>query len=1030
MNKIIFFLSLAIVLLPGLVFAQQRVVTGTVKDQYGPLARATVAEKLLPANTVAADEHGKFRIVLRGNSNTLVVTYLNYQRQEVNLKKETGVDIQIVMQQSSQGMDEAVVVGFGKKKRITNTGAVSSINADEIRDVPTSSVQNALAGKLPGFFTQQRSGQPGHDASDYFIRGVSSLNPAGNRPLIVVDDIEYTYDQLSQINVNEIESISILKDASTTAIYGIKGANGVLVVTTRRGGAGKPKFDVRLEGGGQAPVRTPKFLDSYHTAQLVNEAYSNDGIAPLFSQTDLDLFKNGTDPYGHPNVNWYKAINRPYSLQANANLDISGGTSTVKYFISGGAFTQNGSVKNFSTNSDGVNSNYFYKRYNIRSNLDIQATKNLSLRLDATTRFMDINQPYAVNVIGSIYDFSKYHPYSAPFMNPNGTYAFAFDTQNQLPTINAMLATMGYTRNRRTDFNVLLGFTEKLDDVVRGLSLVGRVAYASVEQNSLTLFRGYPPTYHFDPRDESYHLNTGVSTGGYTYSTYRTLGNTDIDNQRTNVQIYLNYERMFGVDHHLTSLLLWNQESFRVDKDVTGIFPVIGQVPQKYRGYSLKIGYDYKQKYLIDLNAALNGSDRFQDNKRNGFFPAIGIGWNMAKEKFFSQALPFANLFKLRATYGVVGSDVALGNQYLYNQVYNQGGGYSFGQTGQSVGTIYEGALGNNNVTWEKSKKFDVGLDVNLFNDKISFSADYFHEHRYDQLVTPGNTPLILGIGVSPTNVGVTVNRGWEETITYHDKIGSVQYSVGLVWSYAKNKILFMAEASPRYPWLAVTGHSINQPFGYQFQGFYSQSDVNDPKVAKPVGAVAVQPGDLKYRDINGDGFIDQNDITTIGKPNLPNTSIGMPIKVSYKGFDASVLFQGAFGYSLGLTGTAIEPFKGQFQPIHEARWTPATAASAKFPRLTSNPTTINSPGSYNSDFWVIDAHYIRMKTVELSYILPRKWLPLRFNNGRLYVSAYNLLTWSNISKKYQQDPEVASNTAGDAYLAQRVVNIGLQVGL
>jgi hypothetical protein len=238
-----------------------------------------------------------------------------------------------------------------------------------------------------------------------------------------------------------------------------------------------------------------------------------------------------------------------------------------------------------------------------------------------------------------------------------------------------------------------------------------------------------------------------------------------------------------------------------------------------------------------------------------------------------------------------------------------------------------------------------------------------------------------------------------------------------------------MAEASPRYPWLAVTGHPINQPFGYTWLGFYSPSDVTDTKVAKPVG-YAVQAGDLKYKDVNGDGVIDQNDITAIGKPNLPSLTMGMPLKVGYKGLDISVLFQGAFGYSLGLKGNAIEPFQSQFQPIDERRWTPATAASAEFPRLTSNPTTINSPSSYYSNFWLINAHYIRLKTVEISYILPRKWLPLRFNNGRLYCSAYNLLTWSNVSKKYQQDPEVASNTAGDAYLAQRVVTIGLQVGL
>ncbi|OQP40049.1 SusC/RagA family TonB-linked outer membrane protein [Niastella yeongjuensis] len=1027
MNKLVVLFSIAVLFLPGLAVAQDKVVTGTVKDANGPLAGATVAEKQESRNAVAADSRGHFRIILRGNSGVLVFSYLNYQQQEVNVKKDH--EIEVIMQQSVQGMEEMVVVGFGKKKRITNTGAVSSINAAEIRDVPTSSVQNALAGKLPGFFTQQRSGQPGKDASDYFIRGVSSLNPDGNQPLIVVDDIQYTYQQLAQINVNEIESISILKDASTTAIYGIKGANGVLVVTTRRGAAGKPKFNVRMEGGAQAPVRTPKFLDSYHTAELVNEAYTNDGLTPVFSQADLDAFKTGNDPYGHPDVNWYKAINRPYSLQGNSNLDISGGTSHVKYFISGGAFSQSGSIRNFSTNTDGVNSNYFYKRYNVRSNLDIQATKNLTVRLDATVRFGDINQPYAMDVISNIYDFSKIHPYSAPFINPDGSWAYAYDTEKQLPTINAQLASQGYKRDRRTDYNVLLGFTEKLDDITPGLSLTGRLAYASVEQNNLTLFRTFPPSYHYDPRDNSYHLNTGVSTGGYTYGTYRTLGNTDIDNQRTNVQVYLNYDRVFAADHHFSGLLLWNQESYRVDVDNTGFFPVVGQVPHKYRGYSLKVGYDYKQKYLIDFNGAFNGSDRFQASKRNGFFPAVGVGWNMAKEEFFDKLLPAFSLFKLRATYGIVGSDVAPGNQYLYNQVYNQGGGYSFGQNNQGAGTIYEGALGTKNVTWEKAKKFDAGLDVNLFNDKISLSADYFHEYRYDQLVTPGNIQLIAGIGVSPTNVGITVNRGWEETFNYHDKIGNVQYSVGLVWSYAKNKILYMAEASPRFPWLAKTGHSINQPQGYLFNGFYSEDDIADPKAAKPVGSGTLQAGDLKYKDLNGDGIIDQNDITNIGKPNLPNTTIGLPIKIGYKGFDASVLFQGAFGYSLGLTGTAIEPFKGQFQPLHEDRWTPATAATARFPRLTTNPTTINSPGAYNSDFWVINAHYIRLKTVELSYILPRRWLPLKMNNGRLYLSAYNLATWSNVSKKYQADPEVASNTAGDAYLAQRVINIGLQLG-
>ncbi|MDO9374697.1 MAG: TonB-dependent receptor [Ferruginibacter sp.] len=1026
MKKILFFVCFLAMIFPVLSQAPRKTVTGVVKDINGPIEGATIAEKGVDGNLTISGSGGKFSLTLRGSSNTLLVTSVNYQNREINVKDDNNVEV--TMATTTSSMDEVLVVGYGKKKRITNTGSVSTVNGAEIRNVPTSSVQNALVGKLPGFVAQQRSGQPGKDASDYFIRGVSSLNADGNKPLIIVDDIEYTYEQLSQINVNEIENISILKDASTTAIFGIKGANGVLVVTTRRGSGGKPKFNLRVESGLQSPVRTPNFLDSYNTATLVNEAYQNDGLNPLFTQNDLDLFKSGADPYGHPNVNWYEAINKPASLQANANLDISGGTNAVKYFISAGAFTQNGGIRDFSTNIDGVNSNYFYRRYNIRSNLDIQATKNLALRLDLTTRFGDINQPYGQNIIGSIFNFSEVHPYSAPFLNPDGSFAYYSDTRSQRPTINAILQSSGYSRQRRSDFNVLFGFTEKLDDITRGLSLVGRIAYAGVEQNTLNLFRDnfFPPSYLYSPGSASYALNTGVSSGGYTLAKYRTTGNTDISNQRINGQLYLNYDRTFG-RHHVSSLLLYNQQSYRVDYEA-GIFGTTqGQVPQKFRGYSMKLGYDYEQKYLLDFNGAYNGSDRFQSDKRNGFFPAVGIGWNISKENFFKNTLPTFDLFKIRASYGLVGSDVAPGNQYLYNQQYYAGGGYSFGQSNQPVGTVYEGSLGNSSVTWEKAKKLDIGVDMNLLNSKLSVTVDYFHDRRYDQLVTRQDIPLILGIGVSPSNVAITVNRGFDGQLTYQDKLGQLQYSVGVVFSIAKNKILYQAEAQQRYPWLSKTGLSIDQPFGYNFVGFYSQEDIADTKVAKPIGVVYA--GDLRYRDINSDGVIDQSDITAIGKPNLPNTTVGAPIKLSYKGFDVSVLFQGAFGYSLGLKGNAIEPFQSQFQPIHQLRWTEATAATAQFPRLTTNPTSINSPSSYMSDFWLIDAHYVRLKTVELSYQLPAKALPFKINNARLYLSAYNLATWSNVTKKYQQDPEVTSNSAGDSYLNQRVLNVGVQVG-
>ena len=386
-------------------------VTGVVTsaDDGAPLIGVTVKVKGTQTATIT-DIDGRYEIAAK-NGDHLQFSYVGFVENDVVVH---GATLDVVMSPDDNGLNEVIVVGYGQAKRITLTGAVSAINGKELQKVPVSSVQNTLVGKLPGFFSQQRSGQPGKDASDFFIRGVSSLNSAGNQPLIIVDDVEYTYEQLSQINVNEIESISILKDASTTAIYGIKGANGVLVVKTRRGEDGAPRINVRLESGMQTPVRTPNFLRSYETAQLVNEAYLNDGIPPIHTEADLEHFRTGDDPYGHPDVSWYDEIFKKVAMQANANVDVSGGTERLKYFVSVGYFMQNGLVRNFGSANADVNSNYLYRRFNYRSNIDFQVTNNLSMRLDITSRFMNINEPYNLNATGQIYSWEEMHPYSSP----------------------------------------------------------------------------------------------------------------------------------------------------------------------------------------------------------------------------------------------------------------------------------------------------------------------------------------------------------------------------------------------------------------------------------------------------------------------------------------------------------------------------------------------------------------------------------------------------------------------------------------
>lgn len=1005
-----------------LVFSQSFVQKGVVTSIDGEeLIGVSISVAGTGRGTIT-DINGEYEInVTEGEK--LLFSYVTFKSQEITVKRsQTVVDIQMAPDQTAN-LDEVVVVGYGKAKKLTMTGAVSAISAREIRNVPTSSIQNALAGKLPGFFTQQRSGQPGKDASDFFIRGVSSLNDDGNQPLIIVDDIQYSYDQLQQINVNEIESISILKDASTTAIYGIKGANGVLVVKTRRGEQGTPQVNVRMEAGVQSPVRTPKFLSSYQTAQLVNEAYANDGLVTPFSNDDLEKFRTGSSPYSHPNINWYDEIFKTTAMQENINADIAGGSKNLKYFVSAGYFSQDGLVKDFDNTNDNVNTNYFYRRFNYRTNLDFEVSDNLNMRLDFSTRFMNINEPASLNATGEVYNFEKMTPYSAPVLNPNGSYTY-HNTTGFVPTLNARLANEGYKRTKRNDINILYGATYKMDFLTEGLSANFRVAYSSIDENFRKVERGNDgyPTYRYDPETDIYTINPNEA---YAYSTYAVTSNPEKAEKDLNIQASANYARVFDKVHDVNAMLLYNRQSNTNEKDAG--------VPYNFEGYSLALGYKYKNKYLADLNLAYNGTDRFGKDNRFGFFPALGLGYVISEEDFFT-ARDKIQMLKLRVSYGLVGSDAAGGDRYLYRQVYESGDGYQFGENPQTYDSYKEGALGNDDVTWEKVWKFDAGFDLVAF-DKFSLTFDYFNDYRFDQLVTRDNIPLVLGIGTSPLNIARTRNQGVDGSLGFQTRMNQVNFFTNFVYSYARNKVIYKAEAQQRYDWLTETGRRINQPFGYTFIGYYTPEDIaliesgNTNAPAVPNTDTPVQAGDLKYKDLNGDGVIDDYDKSAIGKPNLPSTTLGWTIGATWKGFSLSLLFQGSFDYSFSVTGTGIESFKSQFQPVHLKRWTLERYQNGEeidFPRLTTIPSTVNSAEGYMSDFWLIDAWYIRLKTVDFSYQIPKRALPKFIGSAKLYVNAYNLFTFTNYDK-YQQDPEIETNSAGDAYMNQRVFNFGLQ---
>ncbi len=1008
-------------------FGQQIQLKGKVSSTSGEsLSDITVSVEGTTNGTIT-DINGDYALSVN-TGDKVSFSLIGFKKQTIAIANQKVLNVVLASDQTD--LDEVVVVGFGKVKKLTLTGAVSGISAKEIQNIPTSSVQNALYGKLPGFFAQQRSGQPGKDASDFFIRGVSSLNDGGNQPLIIVDDVQYSYDQLQQINVNEIESISILKDASTTAIYGIKGANGVLVVKTRRGTEGAPQISVRVEGGLTMPVRTPKFLNAYDAATLVNEAYENDGLESQkpFTDEDLRLYRTGEDPYGHPNVDWYNEIFRKTATQQNVNMDISGGTKRLRYFVTGGFFSQGGLTKSFKDPSEEVNTDYFYRRFNFRTNLDFDVTTTTKARVDMSSRFMNINEPNSLNAVGEIYNFKNMTPFSAPLMNPNGTYAhqYYFLTESKDPTLNARLANEGYKRTRRFDSNILFDVSQKLDFVTKGLSGMLRVAYSSIDENFRGMKRpksGYP-TYHYDTATDSYTINPTASS--YAYTRYIINGDTEKATRDVNIQAFLNYERTIKENHNLKAMLMYNRQSRTVDKDAG--------VPEKFQGYTGQLSYNFKNKYMFDLNGAYNGTDRFGKDNRFGFFPAVAVGWNIAEEDFFQKAKAKIDMLKIRTSYGLVGSDVTSGNRYLYKQVYGKGGGYNFGENPQDYDSYYEGSLANPFATWEKARKFNIGLDANVLH-KLSFTIDYFYDFRYDQLVERQDVSQILGVGLPRINTGETINRGFDGQVGYNDTFGKFGFNTNFVFSYAKNKVKYKAEAQQKYEWLTETGRPIGQPFGYTWSGYYTPSEINEiyqqgnPNKI-PVPNVAVKAGDLKYKDFNDDGVIDDFDKSAIGKPNLPTTSLGWTIGTSYKGFSLSLLFQGSFDYSFSVVGTGIESFKSQFQPIHQDRWTQERWENnepIEFPRLTTNPTTVSSSEAYMSNFWLVDAWYVRLKTIDLGYDIPKKALPKGINNTRFYINAYNLFTKTSYDK-YQQDPEIQTNSAGDAYMNQRVINFGLQM--
>jgi TonB-linked SusC/RagA family outer membrane protein len=1064
-------LVLTVLLSSSASFAQVKI-SGKVKNETGTAVAGANIVVPRTGKGVASAADGTYTLDVPSLPVTIEVSFAGFKSVEVKVRSANVPDVTLV--KSNEDLKDVIVVAYGKQKKSTKTGAIDQISKEEIVNTPQTNLQNMLVGKIAGFTPIQRTGKPGAENGALYLRGVST-EVGSNQPLIMVDDIEFNISQFNAIDPNEVESVTVLKDAASLAVYGIRGANGAVLITTRRGTAGKPKVTFRTQAAWQFQVQPLKALDSYESALLWNQAIENSnlyntqnslpaGVPPKFSQADLDHYKNGTDPYGHPNINWYNTLFKKSSLMTTNNIDVSGGGERVKYFVSLGYMHQNGALRTFTPPSfyqkDNVNNNYYYKRYNFRSNLDIQATKSLSFRADLSGNLQEQNEPAAVsNAYNEImYAFGGVLPWSYAITNPNGSYGYTNSgltgtIDGNANNIVARLALGGYSRNFSNLFNINLSGVQKLDALTKGLSLRTSIAYSNNSTLNRTMSRNAIPSFYYTPatattpenylpRDPNVFrlapLALGGSQGGYF--------------ARSVFQAALNYNRSFG-KHNTGGLLLYNRSSeSRQTGDLSS-----NMIPENFIGYTGRINYNYDEKYLLELSGAYNGSSRFI--KKYDFFPAVSVGYNIAREKFFK--VKAIDVLKLRASTGLTGSnDIGLASgSYIYLDEYRRFIGssavpvnsqygfntYNFGLASNPANGITEFRLGNNDVTWQLEQKTNIGLDVVAFNKKLSVTVDVFENLRSQILNIRLTAPNYYGLSTGnlpQVNLGEVKNRGIDVEVKYANNIGKLGYSVTALYARAKNKILQADEPAKRYPWLVRTGNSLGVEQLYIGDGFYTQAEADVAKaeaialqtnpnlvrtVAVPVNVIPIA-GMLKYKDLNGDGIINLDDREYTGNPNIPISSASMSLGFTYKRFSLNVLFQSTWDFNLRLSNNAADVFRTAFQPIHQKAWTPATAQTATYPILLAQLPTYSS-AQQASTFWSINTWYIRFRSADFSYDFNRNVAKkIGAESAKFFVNASNIFTWSNIKKRYQIDPEAVNGSGATPYPQQRIINVGLNV--
>ena len=969
-------------------------VAGTVKDVFGnPLFGVKVSIKDI-GTEVTTDKKGQYKItVVEGD--VLIFTLNGYLIKEV---AATEAVINVTLDEN-QKKRAATPILYGEQSVVTNLQSTSTVYNSDLIKMPVAGINNALSGRLAGLYTLQSSGRPGADGTSITVRG--------NSPLVLVNGVPRDYPS---IDPEEIESITILKDGLSTVLLGQQASNGVIMITTRKGEIGRQRISVTAQSGLQSAIKLPKPLGALDYATLYNEALANDGQAPRYSASDLDAWAKGTDPVFHPDVDWYSTILRKNTNFSRYNLNTYGGGNSTRYFLDLDYLDQNGILKQEANNTYSTNTDY--KRYLVRTNIDIDITPTTFLNLNLFGRIQNGNQPGGMGANNvnlnasstlssfggnSIFARLASTPNNAyPVFNPNGSLAGSSDYQTNLW---AATTQSGYFYNSTRDVSADISLKKTLDNVTKGLWLKGLASFnTSVSENII--------------RTKTYAVYKLASVNPDVYQKFGLdgqQGNVSTNNGQSRnlfVDFSAGLDKTYG-DNSIGVLLKYNSQNAQN----------ANQIPMIYNNFVGKVNYNYKEKYLAELALSYSGLNRYQESKRYGFFYGFGLGWNLAKEDFLKDT-KWINALKVRANYAYTGN--ANAGYFAYNQYYVTGSTYNYGTTPTAVIGTTEGTVANPNITWEKANQYNFGIDASLFNNKVTIAADYFNNENFDLIQTRGRNSTLFGTSYPAENIGISRYSGLEFDLKYANNIGNFNYYIAPNVFSLQKIIQYQDEIDRPYAWMVRTGQREDQTYGYVADGlFQSQAQINSS--AKIQGYAPI-PGDIKYKDLNNDGIINELDIQSL-KNNNPVWFYGVNLGFSYKGFDFSALLQGVQNRYIYLSGSTEWAFQssglGQAFEQNLGRWTPATATTATQPRLTigSNPNN-----EATSSYWLHNGSYIRLKNIELGYSLPKPITnKLKLASIRVFVNAVNSAT---ISAYDRVDPEVY----GTGYPLQKVINAGLNV--